>query len=370
MSSFGRLAAPLGRHLAAMLCLATVGCNEPSPPPRPTLAVRAVKVSLSPVAESVVLTGEVRARYQSDLAFRVAGRIDRRLVDVGEHVKRDQLLAALDTREQKADVTSATAGVQAAEASLRQANAAFDRQKTLIASGFTTQTLYDNADQALKAARATLESARANLATAKEQLSFTDLRANADGIVTARNAEAGQVVDAAQLVFTLARDGDRDAVFDVYEALVAGPPENPDVALTLVADPAVTAKGRVREIAPVVDLATGTVRVKIAIQDAPARMYLGSAVSGRGRFRARMLVALPQGAFFTQGGQPAVWIVDPQTRTVSLRSVVVDAYRTREIFIREGLAPGEIVVTAGVQLLQVGQQVDPQFDVAQAGDAK
>ncbi len=144
-------------------------------------------------------------------------------MEIGDHVEAGQVLARLEAREQTADVTSAKAGVQSAEATLRQVSAAFDRQKTLLANGFTTQSSHDNAQQALQAARATLDAARSNLATAQEQLVYTSLQADASGVVVARNAEAGQVVEAAQAVFSIARDGERDAIFDVNERLLARP---------------------------------------------------------------------------------------------------------------------------------------------------
>jgi RND family efflux transporter MFP subunit len=349
------------------LALALAACSEEENqlPPVPS-PIRAQVVSPSEHVLSVALTGEIRAHVQSDLAFRFAGRIAKRFVEVGDHVDAGQVLATLEAREQTADVASATAGVESAEATLRQATAAYERQKALLASGFTTQTNHDNALQALQAARATLEAARSNLATAKEQLVDTTLTADAAGVVIARNAEAGQVVEAAQSVFTVARDGERDAVFDLHEGLLARQPADDTVEIALVSNPAVRATGKVREVAPAIDPSTGTVRVKIALGAPPAAMTLGAAVTGVGRLRRDMVFRLPSSAFFTENGKPAVWTVDPRSHVAAIRPIIVDSYRTGEILVRGGLQAGDIVVTAGVQLLRPDQIVTPLMSGAQA----
>jgi RND family efflux transporter MFP subunit len=342
------------------LTLALAACGEEkAPAARAPSPVKAQVVAPSPHAGSVALTGEIEARVQSDLAFRFAGRIAERLVEVGDHVVAGQVLARLEPREQTADVASATAGVQSAEATLRQTEAAFERQKTLLSAGFTTRTKYDNALQAFQAARASLDAARSNLGTAEEQLAYTTLRADASGIVVARNAEAGQVVEAAQAVFTIARDGERDAVFDVYERLLARKPADDRIEIALVSAPEIRATGRVREVAPAVDPATGTVRVKIAIDGPSDAMPLGAAVTGVGSFQPEPVYRLPSSAFFTENGRPAVWTVDPNSHVAAVRPIIVDSYRTGELLVRDGLVPGDIVVTAGAQLLRPGQTVNP-----------
>lgn len=328
------------------------------------MIVQARVVKFSDYAPSVVLTGEIKARVQSDLAFRVSGRIVERMVDVGAHVAPGQALARIDPQEQEANLRAAGATVQAAEAQLRQATSSFDRQKTLLANGFTTRREYDQAEQAFRTAQGSLDAARAQLATAQEQLSYAVLRASAAGIITARNAEAGQVVQAAQTVFSLAQDGPRDAVFNVYETLFANELVDKNVEVSLVSRPTVKATGVVREVAPTIDLTTGTVRVKVGIDQTPPEMTLGATVTGTGRLKPKKRVILPWSSLASRNGRPAVWIIDPRNRTVSLRAVSVDAYQTGEIVLNDGLAPGEIVVTAGGQLLTPGQIV------ALAGEVK
>ena len=320
-----------------------------------------------PYVSSVSLTGEVKARVQNDLSFRVAGRIASRYAEVGDKVAAGQVLATLETAEQNADVASAKAGVQAAEATVKQTEAAFERQKTLKASGFTPQSSFDSSNQAYAVAQASLVSARSTLATAEEQLGYATLKADAAGLITARNAEAGQVVDAAQAVFTIARDGARDAVFDIYETLLTRPPSGETIVINLLADPSIKATGKLREVAPTIDPATGTVRVKVAIENPPPEMGLNAAVAGVGRFETQDVVALPWTAFFGEGDKPAVWIVDPRSKVVSLRRIVVESYRSGELLVRDGIRSGELVVTAGSQLLRPTQIVSPQSAPAQAG---
>src|SRR6202158_5728434 len=192
---------------------------------------------------SLTLTGEVQARFRADLSFRVSGRVLARLVDVGAHVNAGDLLARLDPAEQQADFDAATAAVAAAEAQLRVAQATFDRQSNLLSTGFTTRVAYDQAQEQLRTAQSTLESANAELGSTREALGDTELHARAAGVITARSLEVGQVVQAAQSVFTLAQDGERDAVFDVPESMFFGNVEHGRVSLALVTDSAVTATG-------------------------------------------------------------------------------------------------------------------------------
>jgi membrane fusion protein, multidrug efflux system len=311
---------------------------------------------------SVTLTGEVQARLRADLAFRVSGRVVERLVEVGAHVDAGQVLARLDPAEQKADLAAATAAVTASESQSRVATATFERQKTLLSKGFTTRVVFDQAQEGLQSADASLQDAKAQLGRAKEALGDTELRASAAGVITARKLEIGQVVDAGQSAFTLAQDGDRDAIFDVDERILLGDAERGEIALRLLSDPNVTALGRVREISPAVDTKSSTVRVKVAIQNPPRAMTLGSAVAGTGRFRPVAQITLPWAALMAMGSQPAIWVVDPANNAASLKPVTIDGYEAGAVIIKEGLQPGERVVVDGGKLLSSGQLVTYQGD--------
>jgi RND family efflux transporter MFP subunit len=351
----------------ALPAFALGGCGEPTQAaPKPPTVVRVQAAKVTALAASVTLTGHIAARVESDLGFRIEGRIASRNVDVGDHVKMGQILATLETTKQLADVNAAKAGVASAEATLTEAQTTFRRQSKLLAQGFTTRPEYDRAKQALDGAMGGLDRARAELGTAEDTLVNTKLRAEADGVVTARYAEAGQVVGVAQKVYTVAQDGPRDAVFEVFEALLVDPPAERPVELTLISDPSIKAIGVVREVAPTVDATKGTVRVKIGINNPPPEMGLAAPVSGVARFKPQDAVVLPWTAFFTEDGKPAVWVVDAQTKAVSLRRVEVDTYRTGALVLSAGLRDGELVVIQGGQWLRPGEIVAPQGDAPDA----
>jgi RND family efflux transporter MFP subunit len=350
-----RAAGPLPCALLAVTLLG--GCyNRAANPVKPPTLVRTETVQLQDRQRSVTLTGDVQARIRADMSFRVGGRVIARLVDVGAHVNVGDVLARIDPAEQQTELDAATANVTAAETQVRVAASTFERLKKLISSGFATRVAFDAAQDVLRTSEGSLEAAKAQLGTAKDALGYTQLRASATGVVTARNLEVGQVVQAAQSVFTLAQDGDRDAVFDVYESIFFRKPED-KIVLTLLSDRTVTAVGRVREVSPTIDAKSSTVRVKVAIENPPAAMTLASAVAGSARWTPVKQIVLPWSALMAVGSAPAVWVVEPGTGTVSLKPVTVDSYETGTVVIKGGLQPGERVVVDGGKLLSVGQSV-------------
>jgi RND family efflux transporter MFP subunit len=343
---------------AALLATSLSACNDRTVAPAERAAlVHTELVQPRDGQAAVTLTGEVQARFSADLSFRVNGRVLERLVDVGAHVNAGDLLARLDPAEQQADFEAATATVTATEAQLRVAQATFDRQSNLLSSGFTTRTAHDQAQEQLRTAQSTLESANAELGRAREALGDTELHARAAGVVTARSLEVGQVVQAAQSVFTLAQDGERDAVFDVPESMLSRDIEGGRVSLALISGPDVTGVGYVREISPAIDPKSSTVRVKVAIHNPSPAMTLGSAIAGTAGTKPATEITLPWTALTAVGAKPAVWIVDPKTKTASLKPVTVDAYEAGAVLIKEGLEAGDRVVIDGGKLLSSGQPV-------------
>lgn len=345
--------------------MAIGGCGDATvAPSKPVPLVHARTVAKESYAPTVCLTGEVKARVQTNLSFRVSGRITERNVEVGDHVTPAQVLARIDPTEQHADVVAAEASVQSAEARLRQTTAAFQRQKVLIKDGFTTQRDYDQAEESVRTAEGSLEAAKAQLGSARDALSYTELRSDAAGVITARNAEVGQVAQAAQTMFSLAEHGARDAIFQVYEAAFLQKVASNAITLSLVANPNVTANGVVREVSPSADTTSGTVRVKVSITDPPPEFALGSVVSGCATLAPREVVVLPATSLTNLMGRPAVWIVDAKTREVSLKPVSVASYESQNIVVDGGLEPGEHVVTAGGKTLRPNQIVALSTDNA------
>ncbi len=347
----------LGLVVGVCLAAALAGCGQGKPAPREYPRVQVMSVQSADFAAPVSLTGDIQARVQTQLSFRVGGKIIKRMVDVGDRVTARQVLAQLDPKDLQTNVDSAKAAVFAEQARVTQAQAAFVRQQKLLPKGYTSQSEYDSAQAALRSSQSALTAANAQLASAREQLSYTDLVADAPGIITARQAEVGQVVQATVPIFSLARDGERDAVFNVYESLFVAPPTDQPVPVSLVEDPSIKTSGKVREVTPAVSAQTGTLQVKVALASLPPGMNLGSVVSGSLSGPAKPSIELPWSALTKDGSDPAVWRVDAQNKA-SLQKVTVIRYLTGKVVIGEGLQNGEKVVVAGGQLLHPDMQVE------------
>lgn len=360
------------RHWPALVALAIPlalsGCgDEKGETPRAETFVRTIVAEKTPYARTITLTGEISARTVSDLSFRVSGRIIERNADVGSQVKAGDVLARLDAEEQQADLASAEATVRSAESLVDQRQATLRRQQELLTKGFTTRSDFDAANAAYNSAVNSAEGARAALANAREALGYTLLKAEADGVIVERKAEIGQLTQAAQTVFRLAHNGQRDAIFRFYETpfINAGARVSDEMNIALVNDPKVTAIGKIREISPTVDPSTGTVRVKVGLADTPEAMTLGSAVTGTGTLQQVEIIALPWTALATEAGEPAVWVLDPKTNTVERRRIHIFLYEKGRILVSDGLEPGTIVVSEGTKLLRNGQTVTVLPEVTQ-----
>lgn len=309
------------------------------------------------------MTGVVQARVQTELAFRVGGKIIERNVDVGDHVRAGQVLARLDAQEQRNNLVATEAALFAAKARLRQSSADFERQKLLLPKGFTSRSDYEQARAGLRGSESAVKAAEARLAYARDLLGHTQLVSEADGVITSRHAEVGQVVQPATPLFGLAHDGSRDAVFHVYEALFNQVVEEGraldelEVQVRLLDAPRTISLGRVREVAPTVDEHSGTLQVKVALSEAPEAMGLGSVVSVTRTVGMRQGVILPGSALFSQDGSAAVWVVDTNGRA-RFCPVRVARYVSGHVMIDQGLESGQRVVVAGGQLLYPGQQVN------------
>ena len=342
---------------AGLITAALVGCDKPPPAVPEIRPVRTATVQRSEGGEPISLTGQISAQDQVNFAFRLDGRLIERPVSIGDAVTPGQTIGRLDPQIQQNAVRQAQASLSSAEGQLTQARNAFWRQQQLLVDGFTTRAQFDQAQQAFQSADAQVDSAEAQLRIAQEQLSYTELQADAAGTVTAVGAESGEVIRAGQMIAHVARHGGRDAVFDVPAQLIRIAPRDPVVEITLSDDPDVKATGRVREVAPQADPTTRTYQVKIGLIDPPETMRLGAMVTGRIRLTAPPGVDIPASALTQAQGRPAVWDVDPQSQMVSLRNVDVVRHDPASVVISRGLETGEVVVTAGVQVLRPGQKV-------------
>jgi RND family efflux transporter MFP subunit len=318
--------------------------------------VKAVTASISEFAPTIRLTGTIEAQIQTTIAFRTNGKISRRFVEVGDRITADQVLAKIDPTELQADVDNARAALDSAKALEQQAQLSFGRQKSLIEKGYTTRAAFDQAKETLDTTAAQVKSAEAALNTIREQLSYSELKAGVNGIVVSRSAETGQVVQTGQTIFTVAEDGPRDAVFNIYELLLTRPPGNRRLEIVLQANPAIKTTGTVREISPILDPKSGTIKVKVGLTYTPPEMTLGAAVIGQSGLNVQEAIVLPWSALYEWQGKPAVWVVDARG-VVTPKPVVIDRYGTRTLILRGGIEPGERVVTEGIQFLRPGQKV-------------
>ncbi|HKM71965.1 MAG TPA: efflux RND transporter periplasmic adaptor subunit [Stellaceae bacterium] len=339
------------------LISALAGCKKEETAAAPDIRpVRTVTVEPKEAGDTLSLTGEIQPRYQTDLGFRVNGKILERPVDVGTQVKKGDLLARLDPQQYRQDFEVAKAEVAKADAEVTRSQAQEYRQRELLKNGHTTRVHYDLALKTFKTAQAELDSSRARQVQASENLGYTDLKADADGVISAIGAEPGQVVSAGQMVVRLAQPGEREAVFNVAEAGFKNPPSNPTVAVELVSNPDIKASGKVRYVSPQADPTTRTFTVRVSLPDAPPQMRLGANVVGSVTMKEGMAVTIPGSALFQKDGQPAVWIVD-KDGTVQLKPITVERYQGDAIVVGSGLTQGDVVVTGGVQKLLPGQKV-------------
>jgi multidrug efflux system membrane fusion protein len=336
------------------------GCRthaEPQEPIRPAIVAR----PQSAAAEAGTLySGDIKARYESALGFRVGGKIRQRRVDVGTHVKAGDLIAELDPQDLHLQAGSARAALAAADADLATAKSERDRYEALRGKNFVSETQFDAVDNRLKAAAARATEARAALNVAQNQAGYSELRADHDGVITSIVVEAGQVVAPGQTIATLARDGEREVEISVPESRIADYQKDQAATVELWAESGTHLAGTLREIAPEADSTTRTFRVRVALGDSSDKAKLGQTArvffSGSESDAAHLV---PLAALYEKDGKPAVWLVDSKTRQVHLTSVIVSAYREQGVVLMDGVDTQDWIIAAGVHKLREGQTIRP-----------
>ena len=333
-------------------------CSKPVPTEEPIRAVKVVTVGVGSMQTSYEFAGEVRARVESRLGFRVAGKVVKRQAEVGQRVKAGQVLAQLDPQDYKLSADAARAQVSAAQTNRDLAAADYKRYKDLKDQNFISGAELERRDAALKASQAQLEQAQAQLSGQGNQAGYTTLVADVTGVITSVDVEVGQVVAAGTPVVRIAQDGPRDVVFAVPEDKVAlirvGSAAqvrgwNAKTALTAT----------VREVAASADPVTRTFAVKVALA-ANESLPLGTTVSvvpaalGQGGVQ---VIKLPTSAFRQDGKSSAVWVLDIGSMTVKLQPVVIATADGNDVVVASGLQSGMQVVVAGMHVLSPGQKV-------------
>jgi RND family efflux transporter MFP subunit len=352
------------RVVALFLLLALGGCDEaqdrPMPPPRPVLTT----VVGGSGVEKLALVGTVEPRYQTDLSFRVFGRIVARDVEVGDVVHKGERVAALDPTALELTVRSQRAALANAQATLDNAAAVEQRQRTLHESNITSQAVLESAEQARIAAEAQVTSARSNLTKSGEQLSYAELHTDYDGVVTKVSAEVGQVVSVGQTVVTVARPDAREAVVDIPESAVHGVALGTKFDVALQLDERIRATGVLRELAPEADSITRSRRVRITLIDPPDTFRLGTTITARIKpgANAPMSTRVPASAVLEREGNARVFVVDEVHGIVLEQRVEIISRDDGHVTLKSALKPGARVVTAGVSSLKSGQHVHLEGD--------
>ena len=342
---------------ALVLALAVAGCDGAAHPvsqvERP---VQVQRVAFARDQASRDFVGVVRARYETDLGFRVGGKIVTRVVNVGDRVQADDVVARLDPRDFKLQVESAEAELSAATSSLAQAAADEERYTTLKNRGFAAVAEFDRKKAAKDEAEGRLERAKRALDLARNQLAYTDLKAGADGVITATLAEPGQVVAVGQAVARLAHRGEKEAVVALPETWL-GEARASRATVRLWSDPDRSFAAHLRELSPQADPATRTYAARFTIFDANDSVALGmTATVTLTRAADAPVAKLPLAAILNRGTGPTVYVID-NAGALALRPVAVASFTEDAALVTGGVADGDKVVTLGVQKLVAGARV-------------
>jgi len=350
---------PRATALLALAALALLSaCNRAVEAPPPEIRpVRAITIEKRAGGETVALTGSIQAQTEINLSFRIDGRMLERLVNVGDTVRPGQLVARLDSQNEESSLQAARAQLGAARAQLTEARNNFVRFRDLVAENAVSRASFEQAESIQKSAESQVESAQTQVTLAENRLSYTRLVSDVAGVVTAVGAEPGEVVGGGRMIAQVAREGGRDASFDVPARVKDAAPKNPEITVALTSDPQVVATGTIREVAPRADPVTGTFRVKVRLNNPPPAMRLGATVTGRMKLASAVSIEIPPSAVARSDRQASVWVVDPKTGTVAARAIEIRSSDPQRVEIASGLAPGDIVVTAGIQALRPGQKV-------------
>ena len=347
--------------LAAASALALAGCGHKTPEAEAARPVIALPAPAADGTQALRFPGDIHARYEMPLAFRVPGQLISREARLGDTVKKGQVLARLDDADADKNEAAARAALDAAEHRLAYATQQRDRDEAQAKENLISQLQLEQTRDAYASALSAQSQAKQQYELARNQRRYNALVADRDGAITSEHAEIGQVLAAGQAVFGFAWSGERDVYVDVPEDRVAAvkPGQAASVSLLSVAGQPLTA--HVREVAPAADPQTRTYRVKLSLDAPDPRVRLGMTadVALAGEAAAGKAVRLPATALFHQGEKPAVWVVRSADSTLELRPVTVLRYGERDVFVGAGIEAGERVVMQGVHTVSAGEKVAP-----------
>ncbi len=351
-------AVPCKSLLALSCALAIAACSKPEAVQEPVRAVKVITVGAGTLTSGGEFAGEVRARVESRLGFRVAGKITQRQAEMGQHVNAGAVLAQIDASDYQLAVQAAQAQVAGARTQRDLAQAEYKRYEGLRAQNFISAAELERREASLKAAQSTLDQALAQAQNQGNQSAYTQLRADVSGVITSVDGEVGQVVAAGTPVFRLAQDGPRDAVFAVSENMVMRLQKGQRMS-AVMAQGGPTVQGRIREIAGSADPVTRTFNVKLALESGE-KLPLGASVNVQAAgltVNPSTVIKVPTSALRQEGKGSAVWVLDEAKMTVSSQAVEVGTADNNEAVIASGLSAGQRIVSAGVHVLNPGQKV-------------
>ena len=351
-------AVPCKSLLALSCALAIAACSKPEAVQEPVRAVKVITVGAGTLTSGGEFAGEVRARVESRLGFRVAGKITQRQAEMGQHVNAGAVLAQIDASDYQLAVQAAQAQVAGARTQRDLAQAEYKRYEGLRAQNFISAAELERREASLKAAQSTLDQALAQAQNQGNQSAYTQLRADVSGVITSVDGEVGQVVAAGTPVFRLAQDGPRNAVFAVSENMVMRLQKGQRMS-AVMAQGGPTVQGRIREIAGSADPVTRTFNVKLALESGE-KLPLGASVNVQAAgltVNPSTVIKVPTSALRQEGKGSAVWVLDEAKMTVSSQAVVVTTADNNEAVIGSGLTAGQRIVSAGVHVLNPGQKV-------------
>lgn len=345
-------------RICAFILIASLGACSRSQDKPPEIIRPVLSEVVEPkTVETFGFAGTVQPQYSADLAFRLLGRVVSRDVKVGDVVTKGTTIAALDPTALELAVQASRADLSNAQAQFANASASEERQRALLASANTSQAVYDAAQQAKQAAAAGVERANAALAKSQEQLGYARLFSDFDGVVTAVGAEVGQTVSPGQTVVTVARTDPREAVVDIPDQLTGELTVGTPFEIILQSLPTIKTQARLREIAPQAEGTTRTRRVRLTLVDPPTAFRLGSTITATRVTKVAPTIELPMSALLEKDGADKVWIVDPQSSSVSTHEIKIASKNGGTFTVASGLEAGMRVVTAGVHSLSEGQKV-------------
>ncbi|RZG48475.1 efflux RND transporter periplasmic adaptor subunit [Acinetobacter wuhouensis] len=340
-----------------ILCSVTVvGCSKPAPEAEQIPLVMVAQPATSH-EDQKSYAGEVQARQQTALAFRVGGQITERYVDVGDRVKVGQVLAKLDVKDAQLQLNSAKAQLESAQSAAKVAADEFKRFQQLLPINAVSRSQYDSVKNQYDAAQASLKQAQSNYDVSANQTGYNQLVANKNGVITQRNIEIGQVISAGQAAYQLAIDGDREVVIGVPEQAISEIKVGQNAWITLWSKPQDKFAAYVREISPAADQSR-TFSVKVALKEGQSAIQLGQSARVFFNQNIQNVLSVPLSSVSSNTDQPYVWVVNSD-QTIHKVNVSLGAYGRDSVPVLSGLNAGQWVVVGGVHLLREKQKIKP-----------